>query len=364
MRTVAERWARTGAGVGLSALLLFPSVGCNSLRRIMPSRRSMAADGLLAPRVIVPPPYSEPLPPPPPVLPEPPVVAVPGPPPPAPVHPPSAPQPIVVEPLQPDTPGVNLPPPVESKLLTHAVAKGDSLWSISVMYGVSHHELASYNGMKLEDTLKVGRVLRIPPGGQYIPPEKRPKFKSKKKKAPSAPETKRKTGPSPKVAREALPADGTYSVKPGDSLWTISRRFGVKIDDIRSANQLKSDLLSIGQLLMLPKSKSAPPPPKKPGEPGAKTDGKQKETAPAAPGKKADKPEAKAATTTPPKTTLPVKTTLPGVKTLEHEVGAGETLKSIAAMYEVKVEAIKKANPQVKADSDLAPNKILIIPYE
>lgn len=253
---------------------------------------------------------------------------------------------------------------MESRLLTHVVAKGDSLWSVSVMYGLSHHELASYNQMKLEDTLKVGKVLRIPPGGQYIPPEKRPKFKSKK--PPAAPTAPRKTTARPTVAKQPIPADGKYSVKPGDSLWTISRRFGVKIDDIRSTNQLKSDLLNIGQLLILPKPESSgKAAPEKRDTPAPKAGDAPKKATPAAPAATDGKLDADPAATTPPKPALPVKkTTLPGVKTLEHEVGAGETLKSIAAMYEVEVEAVKKANPEVKSDGDLAPNKILIIPYE
>lgn len=50
-------------------------------------------------------------------------------------------------------------------------------------------------------------------------------------------------------------ADGTiiYVVQPGDTLWRIASIAGVSIDQIRSLNGLTSDLLSVGQRLILVK---------------------------------------------------------------------------------------------------------------
>jgi len=36
-----------------------------------------------------------------------------------------------------------------------------------------------------------------------------------------------------------------YTVQPGDSLYTISQRFGVTIAQIKSANQLTSDIIYV-----------------------------------------------------------------------------------------------------------------------
>ena len=46
--------------------------------------------------------------------------------------------------------------------------------------------------------------------------------------------------------------DNEYIVKKGDSLWSISNKFGISVDELKAANNLKSNLLSIGQVLKIP----------------------------------------------------------------------------------------------------------------
>lgn len=43
-----------------------------------------------------------------------------------------------------------------------------------------------------------------------------------------------------------------YTVKSGDSLWSISRKLGITVDELKSANNLSSNLLSVGQNLIIP----------------------------------------------------------------------------------------------------------------
>ncbi|HXH64425.1 MAG TPA: N-acetylmuramoyl-L-alanine amidase [Mariprofundaceae bacterium] len=61
-----------------------------------------------------------------------------------------------------------------------------------------------------------------------------------------------------RLARQSAPqaSNRTYVVKPGDSLWDISRRYNVPVADIRQTNHLDSSQLRVGQELTLPDSDS------------------------------------------------------------------------------------------------------------
>ncbi|MEW8958095.1 MAG: NlpC/P60 family protein [Moorella sp. (in: firmicutes)] len=45
-----------------------------------------------------------------------------------------------------------------------------------------------------------------------------------------------------------------YEVKKGDTLWAISRRYGVTVEQIQAANNLHSSLILVGQVLEIPAS--------------------------------------------------------------------------------------------------------------
>jgi len=47
-----------------------------------------------------------------------------------------------------------------------------------------------------------------------------------------------------------------YKVQSGDTLWSIARKNGVTVNDLKSANNLTSNALSIGQLLYIPKNET------------------------------------------------------------------------------------------------------------
>lgn len=95
---------------------------------------------------------------------------------------------------------------------TYTVQKGDSLWVIANKYGITTEELKSYNNLT-SNLLSIGQVLKIPQG---------------------------KTS-----------AENIYTVKKGDSLWTIANRYNTTVEKIKVLNNLTSNLLSIGQQLKI-----------------------------------------------------------------------------------------------------------------
>lgn len=102
----------------------------------------------------------------------------------------------------------------ESNIYT--VKKGDSLWLIANKYGTTVDELSSANGLK-SNTLSIGQTLIIP----------------EKKESTS---------------------EISYVVKKGDSLWLIANKYDTTVEKIKSTNNLKSNTLSIGQVLVIPSS--------------------------------------------------------------------------------------------------------------
>lgn len=102
----------------------------------------------------------------------------------------------------------------ESNIYT--VKKGDSLWLIANKYGTTVDELKNANNLK-SNTLSIGQTLIIP-------------------------EKKENTN---KIS---------YVVKKGDSLWLIANKYDTTVEKIKSTNDLKSNTLSIGQVLVIPSS--------------------------------------------------------------------------------------------------------------
>ena len=155
-------------------------------------------------------------------------------------------------------------PDIQSAPLTHTVERGDSFWTIARSYGVSKGELAACNNMSVNQPLKVGSVLVIPPGGVlgYKPsPIKKHKVVKKAPARSHAYAPKKFTYKSPKrnirknktSALKSYSSSGTYTVKNGDSLWKIAKRHGVTTSQLASANGIDTNkTLKIGTKLVIP----------------------------------------------------------------------------------------------------------------
>ena len=145
-----------------------------------------------------------------------------------------------------------LPPPdIKTAPITYTVKKGDSFWKIARMYGVTQSELATCNNLSLKKPLKTGTELLIPPGGAFIPEEKRPPIK--KRVAPTRTVKQQRTITSTKSNYVPSLKDGKYTVQRGDSLWSIARRFNTTTSLLMQANDMnKGTILHVGKTLIIP----------------------------------------------------------------------------------------------------------------
>ncbi|KJJ42072.1 peptidoglycan endopeptidase [Bacillus subtilis] len=109
---------------------------------------------------------------------------------------------------------------------TYKVKLGDSLWKVANKVSMSVAELKVLNNLK-SDTIYVNQVLKTKSSG-------------------SKTSSKDTSSQSNKTA-----ATTKYTVKSGDSLWKIANNYNLTVQQIRNSNNLKSDVLYVGQVLKL-----------------------------------------------------------------------------------------------------------------
>ncbi|UII77614.1 LysM peptidoglycan-binding domain-containing protein [Flagellimonas sp. HMM57] len=117
----------------------------------------------------------------------------------------------------------------------YKVRSGDYLGKIAERYGVGVSQIKRWNGLR-SNNLRIGQRLTIFPRKPYIAKQATVKTKSSKS-----------------TSSVAL-ADGTkvHTVKEGDSLWTISRKYpGISVDNLREWNGLSGNNLKPGTKLKL-----------------------------------------------------------------------------------------------------------------
>ena len=109
---------------------------------------------------------------------------------------------------------------------TYKVVSGDSVWKIAHQFGISMDTLRSLNHIK-NDFIYPGQVLKV--------------------QASTTTTTSASQGAS-SVATTSSDA-ATYRVKSGDSLWSIAKKHGLSLDQLKALNHLTSDLIFVNQTL-------------------------------------------------------------------------------------------------------------------
>lgn len=152
----------------------------------------------------------------------------------------------------------------------YIVKKGDSLWSIANKYGLTVDKLKDINNLS-SNMLSVGQKLLINDGtdvdnvneNYYIVKSGDTLYSIAKKYGLSVDELKKMNNLSSNtlsinqkllVGNDMSTDDNydVYVVKSGDTLWGIASKYNTSVDKIKDINNLNSNNLSIGQKLLVP----------------------------------------------------------------------------------------------------------------
>lgn len=99
---------------------------------------------------------------------------------------------------------------------TYIVVANDTLWAIAARYGITVAQITAANPNVNPNALRPGQTLAIPTNAAAI-------------------------------------SVASYTVKPGDSLWTVASRYGLFVSDLLAANPgVNPQRLQVGQILHLP----------------------------------------------------------------------------------------------------------------
>lgn len=105
----------------------------------------------------------------------------------------------------------------DSNYITYTVVKGDNLYNIASKYDVTVETIKQANNLT-SNLLSIGQILKIPTQNIEIG------YKE-------------------------------YEVKAGDSLYSIARSYNTTVEEIMNANNLTTTILSVGQILKIPTEK-------------------------------------------------------------------------------------------------------------
>jgi peptidoglycan DL-endopeptidase LytE len=122
----------------------------------------------------------------------------------------------------------------------YVVKQGDTLYEIAKRYGVSVEALKKANGLEKSE-LRVKQALTIPILG------KRAGAEAEKKSGEVVKQGKKAVLSAKKVSVEKE----TYAVKKGDTVFAVAKKAGLSVDEIRKLNGLRSNTLTVGQVLVV-----------------------------------------------------------------------------------------------------------------
>ncbi|MEE2659647.1 MAG: LysM peptidoglycan-binding domain-containing protein [Candidatus Latescibacterota bacterium] len=185
----------------------------------------------------------------------------------------------------------DLPAPEHEGIYEHIVQRGENLWEISRTFGVDVGMIGDASGISNRGLIHPGQTLYIPISGSFVPPGEAPIHMVQRGESLSLiarryrisvdklrawnrlngdlihPRQKLRVGTASKpfelATRNRAPSTSSsqeavvHVVRSGESLWSLSRNFDVSLTDLRDWNRLHSDVIRVGQKLVVTKPHQA-----------------------------------------------------------------------------------------------------------
>ncbi len=121
---------------------------------------------------------------------------------------------------------------------SHTVEPGESVYGISQKYGIKLKQLYKKNHLKPGQEIKPGEVISLQKKSGHTP-------------ALLENTQIQNSNPEPVAATPLDREAGIHTVKPGETLYSISRLHGISVDSLKHWNNLSSASISPGQVLLL-----------------------------------------------------------------------------------------------------------------
>ena len=109
------------------------------------------------------------------------------------------------------------------------VHQGDTLYRIARNNGISLSTLLEWNNLSVDSPIYPGQGLIVSYGSSSSTEE------------------------AEETAASSESTETTYTVQPGDGLWRIAKNHGLTLDELKSMNQLTSNIIQPGQVLIVSK---------------------------------------------------------------------------------------------------------------
>ncbi|WP_255066087.1 LysM peptidoglycan-binding domain-containing protein [Lacihabitans sp. LS3-19] len=198
----------------------------------------------------------------------------------------------------------------------HRVQRGETLFSIAKKYGLTVDQLRKLNGMSSSDALRADQLLTVKKGGNATT------YEEVKTTPTTVKRDEEQTKTAPIVKENNTSSAKFHTVGSGETLYSISKKYGVTVSQIKAWNDLSSNSISLGEKLKVSAGSTY-------------------------------------SNTSKINTTTESKEPISNSGSIVHIVKSGETLYSISRKYNVNVADIKKWN-NMQTNNISVGNKIIV----